>query len=179
MFVGTLQPRKNLANLLAAHALLPESLRQAHPLVVVGRNGWGVEDLLPKLQALSETGTVRWLDYLPEDHVIVLLQQALALCFLSLYEGFGLPILEAFAAGCPVIASNSTSIPEVAGDAATLVDPLSPPRIAEAMMALIQDENRCLELKNKGKNRAALFTWGACAAKTWKVYEQVYRQTRP
>ena len=171
LFIGTLQPRKNLETLLDAHAQLPLPLQKRHPLVVVGRHGWGVLALLPRLRHLEQQGTVRWLDYVPQDDVMALLHSARALTFLSLYEGFGLPVLEAFAAGCPVIASNTTSIPEVAGDAALLVDPRDRVLIAEAMMRLIEDDALVHRLKERGQKRASVFTWDACAAATLLAYQ--------
>ena len=174
--VGTLQPRKNLARVLDAHALLPLAQRQRHPVVVVGRTGWGVDDLLPRLHELSALGTVRWLDYVPREDVFALLQSASALLFVSLYEGFGLPILEAFAAGCAVIASNTTSIPEVAGDAALLVDPLAPQAIAEAMQQVLLDDTLLAQLREQGRTRAQQFTWDACAKATLAVYNQILSQ---
>ncbi len=173
LFIGTLQPRKNIARLLDAHALLPFAVQKRHPLVIVGRNGWGVDDLLPRLQEQTQLGTLRWLDYVPRDDVFALLQSARALTFVSLYEGFGLPVLEAFAAGCAVIAANSTSIPEVAGDAALLVDPFQPIAIAAAMQKLLANDNLCAELRQKGLARAQQFTWDACARATASVYRQL------
>lgn len=114
LFIGTLQPRKNLPRILQAFDSLPPDVRREHPLVIVGRDGWNNEDLLPKLHELEQRGEGRWLSYLPQSDVMPLLQSAVALTFPSLYEGFGLPVIEAFAARCPVIASNSTSLPEVA-----------------------------------------------------------------
>ncbi len=176
LFIGTLQPRKNLARLLDAHALLTPLQRQRHPLVVVGRHGWGVDELLPRLQALSQEGSVRWLDYVSRQDVFALLQSARALAFVSLYEGFGLPVLEAFASGCAVIAANTTSIPEVAGDAALLVDPTNTAEIAQAMQKTLADENLVLSLRQKGLARAKRFTWDACAKATSAVYEKVLNE---
>lgn len=175
LFIGTLQPRKNVHTLLDAHALLPLSVQQAHPVVIVGREGWGVDALLPRLRQLEQVGTVRWLDYVPQDDVMALLQSARALTFVSLYEGFGLPVLEAFAAGCPVIASNTTSIPEVAGDAACLVDPNSPRAIADAMLCLLEDDAYRVHLIAQGRARAAQFTWDACAKATREAYQTVMK----
>lgn len=140
LFVGTLQPRKNLPRVLEAFQQLPEATRKAHPLVVVGRDGdgWNNEDLLPQLHALQQHGEGRWLSYLPQTDVLALLQSAGALVFASLYEGFGLPVIEAFAAQCPVIASNTTSLPEVAGNASWPVNPDSAESISAAMQAVLK-----------------------------------------
>jgi alpha-1,3-rhamnosyl/mannosyltransferase len=173
LFIGTLQPRKNIETLLRAHAQLPLALQKRHPVVIVGRYGWGVEHLLPTLKQLEEKGTVRWLNYLPKEHAMALLQSARALMFLSLYEGFGLPVLEAFAARCPVIASNTTSLPEVAHDAALSVNPLDDVAVMHAMSQLIEDDVLVDSLKEKGHARAALFSWDACADETWSAYQRV------
>lgn len=173
LFIGTLQPRKNLEALLDAHACLPEAVQKAHPVVIVGQAGWKVEALLSRVEALSLEGKVKWLQYLPQDDVLVLLKNAQALVFISLYEGFGLPVLEAFAAGVPVIASETTSIPEVAGDAAYLLDPQDKQAIAEAMMHMIEDEDLRQACIEKGQARARLFSWARCAAETFQVYRKI------
>jgi len=176
LFVGTLQPRKNLRGLLKAFGQLPTAIRKQHKLVVVGRDGWGNEDLLPELKALEARGEGYWLDYLPKQQVMALLQSAAALVFPSLYEGFGLPVIEAFAARCPVIASNTTSIPEVAGHAAWLIDPTDSADIASAMLAVLEDQQLRKERIEAGLKRARTFTWEACAASTLDVYSKVLRQ---
>ncbi len=175
LFVGTLQPRKNLTAVLAAHAQLPEALRKRHPLVVVGRNGWCAEALVGELAALEVRGEGRWLEYLPQDDVIVLLQSATALVFMSLFEGFGLPAIEAFAARCPVICSNTTSLPEVAGDAALQVDPHQPKAIARAMLETLDDPLGVRQRQDEGERRARRYTWDACAARTLEVYRLALR----
>lgn len=172
LFIGTLQPRKNVAHLLDAHAMLPLELQRRHPMVIVGRNGWGVDELLPRLRSLEASGTVRWLDYVPQNDVIALLQSAAALTFMSLYEGFGLPIIEAFASNCPVIASNTTSIPEVAHDAAILLDPNDAVALSEAMQRVLEDRDLIATLKKDGQARARMFTWDACREATLLAYQR-------
>jgi len=175
LFVGTLQPRKNLRGILEAFNQLPQEIRRQHKLVVVGRDGWGNEDLLPELRALQARGEGYWLDYLPRQQVMALLQSAAALVFPSLYEGFGLPVIEAFAARCPVITSNSTSLPEVAGGAAWLIDPNDSGEIAAAMLDVLQNQTLRAARIEAGSNRAKTFSWDACAARTLEVYEKVLR----
>ncbi|MCX7114406.1 MAG: glycosyltransferase family 1 protein [Gammaproteobacteria bacterium] len=170
LFVGTLQPRKNLEKLLEAHALLPEAYQKAHPVIIVGSVGWRVEALVEQIAQCEKNGTAKWLTYLPEDSVKCLLQSAQALLFVSLYEGFGLPMLEAFASMCPVIASNTTSIPEVAGDAAYLVDPQDVQAISKAMQLFIETPELCRRLREKGLERARLYSWERCARETLAVY---------
>lgn len=176
LFIGTLQPRKNLMRVLAAHRSLPATMRKDHPLVVVGRIGWGVEELLSELRALEGRGEGRWLDYLPQDEVLALLQSASAIIFPSLYEGFGLPVVEAFAAQCPVITSSSTSLPEVAGDAALLVNPLDESAIAHAMTLTLDDPEQTRHRVKQGLLRAQEYSWDACCEKTLEVYRQVIGQ---
>ncbi len=173
LFIGTLQPRKNLPKVLEAFKALPEHVRKQHPLIVVGRDGWANEDLLPQLKALEDRGEGRWLSYLPQAEVMALLQSAGALVFASLYEGFGLPVIEAFAAQCPVIASNTTSLPEVTGNAAWAVDPLDAPSISAAMLDVLSNEALRIERVEIGLERARQFTWQECARQTLTVYRKV------
>ncbi len=150
IFVGTIQPRKNVARIIEAHRMLPLQMQKARPLVIVGRYGWGSDELLPELLALKGRGCGRWLDNVSDEELHVLLQSALALVYPSLYEGFGLPVLEGFAAGLPVISSNTTSIPEVAADAAILVNPERIEEIADAMQKLAEDDAWAAELAERG-----------------------------
>jgi alpha-1,3-rhamnosyl/mannosyltransferase len=173
LFIGTLQPRKNLPKVLEAFKALPEHVRKQHPLIVVGRDGWANEDLLPQLKALEDRGEGRWLSYLPQAEVMALLQSAGALVFASLYEGFGLPVIEAFAAQCPVIASNTTSLPEVTGNAAWAVDPLDASSISAAMLDVLSNEALRTERVEIGLERARQFTWQECARQTLAVYRKV------
>lgn len=173
LFIGTLQPRKNLPCVLEAFQQLPEAIRKEHPLVIVGRDGWNNEKLLPQLEALEQRGEGRWLRYLPQPEVVALLQSAGALVFASLYEGFGLPVIEAFAAQCPVIASNTTSVPEVTGDAAWSIDPSSAESICAAMLDVLQQGDEHEQKIQRGLARARHYTWQACARQTLEVYRKV------
>jgi len=171
--VGTLQPRKNLDRVMDAHSSLPPGLRREFPLVVVGMAGWGCESLVARLRASETEGRARWLQYLPDFDVRVLMQSASALVFTSLGEGFGLPVVEAFASRLLVIASNTTSVPEVAADAAILVDPCSSGEIADAMRLVIEGPHEADVIREAGLARARAFTWQACAEKTVAVYQSV------
>ena len=173
VFVGTIQPRKNVARIIEAHRMLPEAIQKAYPLVIVGRNGWGTDALLPELQALESRGCGRWLNNVTDTELHALLQSARALVYPSLYEGFGLPVLEGFAAGLPVISSNTTSIPEVAGDAASLVNPERSDEIADAMRRLAEDGVLAADMAERGRQRVKEFTWAACARQTLDVYQGV------
>jgi alpha-1,3-rhamnosyl/mannosyltransferase len=173
VFVGTLQPRKNVERIVQAHEVLPTEMRARCPLLIVGRNGWGCDELVAKLKGYAPDGPVRWLQSVNDFEKRVLMQNATALVFPSLFEGFGLPVLEGFASQTPVITSNSTSLPEVADEAALMVDPTSVYEIADAMAALATDQKLAQNLVDKGQRRACRFTWDECAAQTMKVYEQV------
>lgn len=173
LFIGTLQPRKNLGRVIEAFLRLPEEIRYDYPLIIAGRAGWGVDDLLPKLAELDSAGVGRWLEYVPEEDKRALLQSAGTLVFPSLYEGFGLPVLEAFASRLPVITSNTTSLPEVAGDAAILVNPESVDEITDAMLYVVSDGTIRDRLIEKGLIKAQQMTWRQTAEKTLAVYRKV------
>jgi glycosyltransferase involved in cell wall biosynthesis len=173
LFVGTLQPRKNVERILEAYASLPEAVRRHYQLVIAGKQGWRAQPLVGKLQALQAAGRVRWLQRVPETDLRTLYQAASAFVFPSLYEGFGLPVLEAFASGVPVITSNVTSLPEVAGDAALLVDPLRVDAIAEAMSRLAGDASLGDRLVHLGRTRARLFTWENAVQQTIAVMREL------
>lgn len=175
LFIGTLQPRKNLAHLIQAYSLLPASMRQECPLIIAGRKGWGCDDLVHQLQAQT-INNVRWLNYVPGEDLPTLLSLATALVFPSLYEGFGLPVLEAFAAHTPVIASSTTSIPEVAGDAALLVHPQDINGWRDAMHAIWHDHALAQSLKNKGKVRVDLFSWEQTKSSLHQLYTKIAGQ---
>lgn len=175
LFVGTFQPRKNIDRIISAHESLPQSLRRSIPLLIVGHRGWGSESLVARLNAYGDGGDVRWLNHIDDLSKRVLLQNAVALVFPSLAEGFGLPVLEGFASQTPVITSNTSSLPEVAGQAAWLVDPHDVRAIAEAMATLAHEEAVRRDFIDKGLKRAGNFTWNACAGRTEKVYAHVLR----
>ncbi len=171
LFIGTLQPRKNVDALLAAHAQLPGALRKEHPLVIVGRAGWNCDALVASLREAKNEGKVFWLDYVSDLEKRALLASALSLAFVSLYEGFGLPVVEAFAANVPVITANTSSLIEVAGDAALCVSPSVPEAIAQAMLQLISKPSLRAALAQRGLARAKHYTWAACAEATLKIYQ--------
>lgn len=170
LFLGTLQPRKNLARVLEAYQSLPVEVQKKHHLVVVGAARPGMDALEQKLISVGKRSPVTWLQYVDDAELMPIIQSAKALVFTSLYEGFGLPVLEAFASRIPVITSNCTSLPEVAGEAAILVDPLSIDAIGNAMQAIAGDAHMCASLIEKGSSQALQFTWQKTAEKTLDVY---------
>jgi alpha-1,3-rhamnosyl/mannosyltransferase len=132
LFVGTLQPRKNVERIVAAYKSLPSELQEERHLVIAGQAGWGSASLLTQIQSLQQEGKCSWLKYVAAEDLKTLYQCAGAFVFPSLWEGFGIPVLEAFASRVPVITSNLSSLPEVAGDAAILIDPYSVSDLREA-----------------------------------------------
>jgi alpha-1,3-rhamnosyl/mannosyltransferase len=173
LFIGSIQPRKNLVRLLEAHAKLPRSLAKEYPLIIAGKLAWDDGQTLSTInQAVSE-GRAKWLHYISEKQKLCLLQSATALTFVSLYEGFGLPITEAFASELPVITSNCTSMPEVVKDAGILVNPENTQQITDAMLSLIEDSALANNLKALGKQRSQLFSWEENAKRTLSIYQEM------
>jgi alpha-1,3-rhamnosyl/mannosyltransferase len=170
--VGTLEPRKNLIQAIEAHAALPEAARRNAPLVVAGEKGWIVRELEAKLGAAERRGEVRWLGYVPAQDLPLLYAGARFLVYPSIYEGFGLPVLEAMTSGIPVITSNQASLPEVAGDAGIMVDPLDGGALRDAMLQLIEDKKEVRRRIELGLMHAAKFTWRVCAERTLAVYRE-------
>ena len=168
--VGTLQPRKNLSRLLDAFALARDSLPDGMRLVIVGARGFAAEDVERRARQLGDS--VRFLGYVPAADLPALMGAAAALAFPSLYEGFGLPAIEAMACGTPVVCSNTSSLPEVVGDAALLVDPSDVRSIAAGLARIGGDADLRSRLSQAGLLRAAEFTWERCAATVLGVLEE-------
>lgn len=173
IFVGTIQPRKNLSRLIEAHLSLPIQLRQKHPLLIIGGYGWGENNLKQKLNSLGESEMIRHIENVSDQELYALLQSSLAMVYPSLYEGFGLPILEGFASNIPVIASSTTSIPEVAGDAACYIDPLDSGDIATKMRMLAEDRGLQKDLIDKGANRVQDYSWQKCANEHLELFRAI------
>lgn len=169
--VATIEPRKNIARLLEAHASLPLEFQRRHPLVLAGAPGWNSDDLHQRIAATSPD-TVRYLRYVPQAELPRLYAGAAAFAFPSLYEGFGLPVLEAMASGVPVLTSNVSTLPEVAGGAALLVDPLDTDAIAAGLMRAIHDDDWRAEARRIGLERARDATWARCVNRTMDVYRR-------
>lgn len=170
LYVGTVQPRKNLARLIEAFARATAGGDGPRPLLAIaGRRGWLTDTIERRAMELGVAGRVRFLGYLPEIDLAPLLSGALAFLFPSLYEGFGMPVLEAMACGAPVLTSTTSALPEVAGDAALLVDPADTAAIAAGITRLVDDGALRAELRARGLERAARFTWERCAHATLAV----------
>jgi glycosyltransferase involved in cell wall biosynthesis len=174
LFVGTLEPRKNVKTLLHAFAhVIADTPQDSLRLVIAGGEGWGGEDYLATVEALRMHDYVRFTGFVEDDDLPDLYRGALLFVYPSLYEGFGLPVLEAMACGTPVITSNCTSLPEVAGDAALLVDPTQPELLAAAISSVMNDGALRQALRAKGLTRARAFTWDAVAEQTLALYRAI------
>lgn len=170
LFIGTIEPRKNVHALLDAYAQLPASLRQEYDLVVGGPVGWGDQDTVNRLRS-GEEG-VHYLGYIPEEDLPGLTAGATVFVYPSLYEGFGLPLAQAMAAGVPAITSNLSSLPEVGGDAALFIDPRSVSELNSALRRLLLSAALRAELSANGAQRAQQYRWEVCAHKSWKFFER-------
>lgn len=175
LFVGTIEPRKNLKGLKEAFALLKNAKKFTGRLVVAGMMGWESGDLAGHIGKLNIKQDVILVGYLTNDELRYFYNLAEVFVFPSFYEGFGYPILEAFSCGAAVVASNVSSCPELAGDAALLIDPNSPGDIAKAIEKVMGDSCLKDELKSKGLKRAETFDNFKTARETLKIYEEVYK----
>ena len=168
LHVGTLQPRKNLERLLEAFARLDGELQ----LVLAGKRGWLYDRIFRRVEELGLGDRVLFAGHVPQEDLPALMSGARLLAMPSLYEGFGLPVVEAMACGTPVVCSNASSLPEVAGHAALLVDPLDVEALAATMERVLGDDKLRAELIERGFERARKFSWERCAHETLAVLEE-------
>lgn len=171
--VGTIEPRKNLMTLLAAYHGLIDRVPDLK-LVIVGRRGWRAAAFFDRLRELGLEDRVSLPGFVPDDDLPAVYASAAALAFPSIYEGFGLPVLEAMACGTPVVCSNTSSLPELAASAAILLAPDDVRGWGQALQRVVTDESLRLDLRRRGLQRAARFTWDATARQTQAVYEETY-----
>jgi glycosyltransferase involved in cell wall biosynthesis len=172
LFVGLIHKRKNLHNIFKAFDLFKERSDNPYKLVVVGDKKWWAGEIEDTYLQMKHRDDVLMLGRQPNEVVYELTAATTAVLYTSLFEGFGLPIVDAFNAEVPIITSNISSMPEIAGDAAMIVDPYNPMQIAEAMIALSQDNNLRNNLINKEKQRKELFTWDRTADLLWQTIEK-------
>jgi glycosyltransferase involved in cell wall biosynthesis len=170
LFVGTLEPRKNVEAIVEALAGIE---RPELKLLLVGKEGWGIERIRTKVRDMGLNQRVVFLGYVPEEDLPFLYQGADVFVYPSFYEGFGIPILEAMAAGTPVVTSNVSSLPEVAGDAALYISPDNVREILEAIKGVLGNRQVRKELRVKGIKKAREFTWDKCARDALRVYWRV------
>lgn len=173
LFVGTIEPRKNLLTLIHAVADLLKNGRPRYLLVVAGASGWLNSDVYQWVQSLGLQDCMRFLGYVEVEELRALYSAARVFVYPSLYEGFGLPVLEAMACGAPVITSNTSSLPEVAGEAAILVPPTDVGELKQAIEAVLSDQQLRLRLRQQSLKQAARFSWRETARRTLEVYKKV------
>jgi len=173
LFVSSIEPRKNITRILDAYESLSPAFKSQYPLVLAGSSGWKSGELLKRIDLLGERGSVRYLGYTSDAELHYLYSSAGALVFPSIYEGFGLPIIEAQKMGLPVITSKISCMPEVAGNAALLVDPHDVEALGAAIEQIILDDTLRDRLKVQGLENSARFSWAATVAGTLDVYAKL------
>lgn len=176
LFVGTIEPRKNIGVLLDAYEGLPIAVRKRWPLVLAGYRGWQSEALHARISLAEREGWARYLDFVPHDELPLLMAGARLFVFPSLYEGFGLPVLEAMASGVPVVCSNAASLPEVAGEAAAMCEPQDVDALRALIVRGLEDEAWREGVIAKGLAQARRFSWERCARETVDVYRAAVSQ---
>lgn len=175
LLLGTIEPRKNIRVAIEAFKQLPKNIRKKFPLVIVGTYGWNSQDVMQEINNLKLTGEVKYLGYIPEAEIKLLVGSATCLLYPSVYEGFGLPVLEAMASEVPVIVSNSSSISEVVRDSGIMLDPMDTCSFSLHMYNLAIDWELREHFAMLGKKRSLDFSWKKCAEKTINVYQEALR----
>lgn len=173
LFVGTIEPRKNIMGLLDAYESLPDAVRRRWPLILTGYRGWNSETIHARIVKAEQAGWARYLGFVPAADLPLILAGARLFIFPSHYEGFGLPVLEAMASGVPVVCSNSSSLPEVAGEVAAMCEPQDVSALCLLISAGLEDEDWRASAMARGLERASYFTWQRCAAETVAAYKTV------
>ena len=173
LFIGTIEPRKNLVRVIHAFEDIAPQFPE-HTLILAGKLGWDFEPVLKAIAGSPLRERIRHLGYISDENKRILLAGCAALVYPSLYEGFGLPVLEAMASGVPLITSNVSSLPEVVGTAGLLVDPESVEQLAVAMLRLLSDPELARKLSALGRERARMFSWENTAAETFKAYRAAH-----
>jgi glycosyltransferase involved in cell wall biosynthesis len=173
LFVSTIEPRKNINAVILAFNFLKKKYKIEHQLILIGKKGWKYEPIFTAIENSDWKNQIHHLDYLSDELVALFYSKADVFVYPSYYEGFGLPVLEAMTLGAPVVTSNTSSIPEVTGDAAILIDPNDPIQLAEAILQVISDSRLRQDLIEKGKARAKLFSWERTAKETLKAYRSI------
>lgn len=176
LFVGTVEPRKNLITLLTAYEQLPEKLRIQWPLVIAGNEGWNSKEIHGRMERAATQGWLRYLNFVPESQLPMLYAGARLFAYPSIYEGFGLPPLEAMASGVPVVCSNVSSLPEVVGDVALGFAPTDVQALCAALAQGLEDDSWRSQAKSAGRARSQKFSWQQCAASTLKIYADCLKQ---
>lgn len=173
LFLGNLEPRKNLQTLLRAYQSLPGNLRERYPMVIAGASGWHTQELKKALHLIQDREKPILTGYVPQQLLPDLYRGASLFVYPSFYEGFGLPVLEAMACGIPVVASNTSSLPEVVGETGILINPYDADELRDAIGKVLEDPGQRKEMSERGLERAKLFSWDKCARETLSVYQEV------
>ncbi|MCL5795665.1 MAG: glycosyltransferase family 4 protein [Patescibacteria group bacterium] len=173
LFVGTIEPRKNIVNLLLAFEKFKTNFISNFKLVLIGRQGWNAEEIKKTHQNLACKDDVIFLDYLPDDHLNYFYNAAKVLCYPSLYEGFGFPVVEAMACKTPVITSRNSSLVEAGGQAAYYIDPKDVNSIATALKKVLTNDYLAKKMVELGLKQAKKFSWRVCAQQTHQYYQKV------
>lgn len=176
LYLGTLEPRKNIERIIEAYSVMLSRTEAPPLLVLAGGKGWLYESIFEKVKTLGLEDRVVFTGYVPDGDVPLLMKGAMIFCFPSIYEGFGMPPLEAMACGTPVLTSNSTALPEVVGDAAIQADPYSVEEIAEGMIKLTESSELRRRLSEKGLEQCRRFTWEKSAAEMLDVYKRLVNE---
>ena len=171
LYAGTVEPRKNLMALLDAYESLPANLRQNTPLVVAGYKGWRSDDVHERLEKAHASGWAKYLGFVSASDLPILFSAAKTFVYPSVYEGFGLPVLEALASGVPVVCSNATSLPEVAGDAALMCEHADVYTLAQLIIKSLEDQEWRQTAIRQGLQQAATFSWHKTVDKTVDAYK--------
>ena len=171
LYLGTIEPRKNIERIIKAFIKYKEKVDDNLKFVIVGKKGWKYENIMKLIESMGTDIIIT--GYIDEEDKIPIYKLAQFFAFPSLYEGFGMPVLEAMAAGVPVVTSNVSSLPEVAGDAAILVDPLSEDEIFEAYKKIRSDSNYREEMIQKGYEQAKKYQWKYSAKKLEEIYDKI------
>jgi glycosyltransferase involved in cell wall biosynthesis len=178
LYVGTLEPRKNLSRLVRAFGRLKKQ-GQPHKLVLAGPWGWSMNGFQQQIEQLELGDAVQMLGYIPDEDLPGLYSLATVFVFPSIYEGFGLPPLEAMACGTPVLSSKNSSLAEICGDAAYLIDPLDEENLVDGLRRVLEDKNLQKKLGENGRKRATEFSWERAARETTAVYDLVLKNSLP
>lgn len=173
LFVSTLEPRKNIVNLVRAFNLLKQEYKIPHNLILIGQKGWQYQYIFETINQSIFKDYIHHLGYLSDELVALFYNQADVFVYPSFYEGFGLPVVEAMTLGCPVVTSNTSSLPEIAGDAAIFINPNDPTSIAYGIHKVINDSELRQNLINKGKIKSTLYSWEKTAKQTINAYKKI------
>ena len=173
LYLGTIEPRKNLERLIKAYSILTQRVKNPPELVLAGGKGWLYDDIFRRVKDLRLTKKVIFTKYVPSEDMNPLMCGATAFVFPSIYEGFGMPPLEAMACGVPVLTSDSASLPEVTGDCAVICNAYSVESIADGLEKLYKNENLRKDLSRRGLERAKKFTWDNSAEMLYKIYKEI------